>query len=123
MFSFPIRDVDCDFRLLRRSAFDCINLESGGRRYLHRVGTQAKRLGLAHDRGAGASLRARLRDVAVLQAGAHRPGAKGRRDLVRKAGAAAPTAPKSQCLSLRAQGSGSETGHAKLQLTYDPIYV
>ena len=28
MFSFPIRDVDCDFRLLRRSAFDCINLES-----------------------------------------------------------------------------------------------
>jgi hypothetical protein len=28
LFSFPIRDVDCDFRLLRRSVFDCINLES-----------------------------------------------------------------------------------------------
>jgi glycosyltransferase involved in cell wall biosynthesis len=28
MFAFPIRDVDCDFRLLRRSVFDCIHLES-----------------------------------------------------------------------------------------------
>ena len=28
MFSFPIRDVDCDFRLLRRSVFECIDLES-----------------------------------------------------------------------------------------------
>jgi glycosyltransferase involved in cell wall biosynthesis len=28
MFSFPIRDVDCDFRLLRRSVFEKINLES-----------------------------------------------------------------------------------------------
>jgi hypothetical protein len=28
MFSFPIRDVDCDFRLLRRNVFDCITLES-----------------------------------------------------------------------------------------------
>ncbi len=28
MFSFPIRDVDCDFRLLRRSVFDYIELES-----------------------------------------------------------------------------------------------
>ena len=28
MFGFPIRDVDCDFRLLRRSVFDCIRLES-----------------------------------------------------------------------------------------------
>ena len=28
MFDFPIRDVDCDFRLLRRSVFDKITLES-----------------------------------------------------------------------------------------------
>jgi glycosyltransferase involved in cell wall biosynthesis len=28
LFSFPIRDVDCDFRLLRRSVFDYIELES-----------------------------------------------------------------------------------------------
>ena len=28
MFDFPIRDVDCDFRLLRRSVFDRISLES-----------------------------------------------------------------------------------------------
>ena len=28
MFKFPIRDVDCDFRLLRRSVFDNITLES-----------------------------------------------------------------------------------------------
>ncbi len=28
MFAFPIRDVDCDFRLLRRCVFDRINLES-----------------------------------------------------------------------------------------------
>jgi glycosyltransferase involved in cell wall biosynthesis len=28
MFDFPIRDVDCDFRLLRRSVFDRITLES-----------------------------------------------------------------------------------------------
>jgi glycosyltransferase involved in cell wall biosynthesis len=28
LFSFPIRDVDCDFRLLRRSVFDYIDLES-----------------------------------------------------------------------------------------------
>jgi glycosyltransferase involved in cell wall biosynthesis len=28
MFSFPIRDVDCDFRLLRRSVFDRLTLES-----------------------------------------------------------------------------------------------
>jgi glycosyltransferase involved in cell wall biosynthesis len=28
MFSFPIRDVDCDFRLLRRSVFERMTLES-----------------------------------------------------------------------------------------------
>ncbi|HEY7269148.1 MAG TPA: glycosyltransferase family 2 protein [Dehalococcoidia bacterium] len=28
MFSFPIRDVDCDFRLMRRSVFDRLTLES-----------------------------------------------------------------------------------------------
>jgi glycosyltransferase involved in cell wall biosynthesis len=28
LFSLPIRDVDCDFRLMRRSVFDCIKLES-----------------------------------------------------------------------------------------------
>lgn len=28
LFSFPIRDVDCDFRLIRRSVFDLIALES-----------------------------------------------------------------------------------------------
>ena len=28
LFSFPIRDVDCDFRLLRRSVFDYIDLRS-----------------------------------------------------------------------------------------------
>ena len=28
LFSFPISDVDCDFRLLRRSVFDYIDLES-----------------------------------------------------------------------------------------------
>jgi glycosyltransferase involved in cell wall biosynthesis len=28
LFDFPIRDVDCDFRLLRRSVFDKITLES-----------------------------------------------------------------------------------------------
>jgi glycosyltransferase involved in cell wall biosynthesis len=28
LFSFPIRDVDCDFRLLRRYVFDCLQLES-----------------------------------------------------------------------------------------------
>jgi glycosyltransferase involved in cell wall biosynthesis len=28
LFSLPIRDVDCDFRLLRRSVFDLIELES-----------------------------------------------------------------------------------------------
>jgi glycosyltransferase involved in cell wall biosynthesis len=28
LFSFPIRDVDCDFRLLRRGVFDRITLES-----------------------------------------------------------------------------------------------
>jgi glycosyltransferase involved in cell wall biosynthesis len=28
IFALPIRDVDCDFRLLRRSVFDCVLLES-----------------------------------------------------------------------------------------------
>ncbi|HLF77782.1 MAG TPA: glycosyltransferase family 2 protein [Dehalococcoidia bacterium] len=28
MFGFPIRDVDCDFRLFRRYVFDCLQLES-----------------------------------------------------------------------------------------------
>jgi glycosyltransferase involved in cell wall biosynthesis len=28
MFAFPIRDVDCDFRLMRRSVFDRLTLES-----------------------------------------------------------------------------------------------
>jgi glycosyltransferase involved in cell wall biosynthesis len=28
LFSFPIRDVDCDFRLMRRSVFDHVRLES-----------------------------------------------------------------------------------------------
>ena len=29
LFSLPIRDVDCDFRLLRRTVFDYVELESG----------------------------------------------------------------------------------------------
>jgi glycosyltransferase involved in cell wall biosynthesis len=28
LFAFPIRDVDCDFRLFRRYVFDCLQLES-----------------------------------------------------------------------------------------------
>jgi hypothetical protein len=28
MFGYPIRDVDCDFRIIRRSCFDAVTLES-----------------------------------------------------------------------------------------------
>lgn len=55
MFGFPIRDVDCDFRLIRRKVFDKVNLESNSGvicvemiTKFHRAGFKFAEVGVHH---------------------------------------------------------------------------
>ena len=55
MFGFPIRDVDCDFRLIRKKVFDEVNLESNSGLIcvemitkFHRAGFKFAEVGVHH---------------------------------------------------------------------------
>lgn len=55
MFGFPIRDVDCDFRLIRKKVFDKVNLESNSGMIcvemitkFHRAGFKFAEVGVHH---------------------------------------------------------------------------
>lgn len=55
MFGFPIRDVDCDFRLIRKRVFDKVNLESNSGMIcvemitkFHRAGFRFAEVGVHH---------------------------------------------------------------------------
>ena len=55
MFGFPIRDVDCDFRLIRKRVFDKVNLESNSGMIcvemitkFHRAGFKFAEVGVHH---------------------------------------------------------------------------
>ena len=55
MFGFPIRDVDCDFRLIRKKVFDKVNLESNSGLIcvemitkFHRAGFKFAEVGVHH---------------------------------------------------------------------------
>ena len=65
-FGLEIRDTDCDFRLIRKSALDRITLDALDRCHLCRAGREAAGLGRAVRGGADPSLPARARAFAVL---------------------------------------------------------
>ena len=73
LFGFKVRDVDCDFRLIRRRVFDVVRLEKEQRRHLPRDDEEVSR------RQASASPKCRCiisiaptGKLAVLQLSAHR---------------------------------------------------
>ena len=67
LFGLRVRDVDCDFRLMRRSIFDDVHAREEQRRDLPRDDEEDPGRRLPHRRSAGAPLPPRLRQVAVLQ--------------------------------------------------------
>ena len=73
MFGFKLRDVDCDFRLLRREVLDLIDLEFARRHNLSGAGQEAPRCRLQLRRGAGSPLPPHLRQEPVLQFPAPQP--------------------------------------------------
>jgi len=67
LFGLTVRDVDCDFRMMRRTIFETVQLEKKQRRDLPRDDEEDHRCRVSHRGGAGAPLPPRLRQVAVLQ--------------------------------------------------------
>ena len=67
LFGLKVRDVDCDFRLMRRSIFDRVPARAQQRRHLPRDDEEDQDAGFRDRGGAGASLPPRVRPVAVLQ--------------------------------------------------------
>ena len=67
LFGLKMRDVDCDFRLMRRSMFERDQPGKDERRHLPRDDEEDPGRRLPHRRSAGASLSSRVRQVAVLQ--------------------------------------------------------
>ena len=67
LFRLRVRDVDCDFRLMRREIFDRVKLGKGHGRHLPRDDAQDPGRGLPRRGGAGASLSPAPRPLAVLQ--------------------------------------------------------
>ena len=108
LFGLTVRDVDCDFRLMRRRDLRPRPPREDQRRHLPGDDEEDPGRRLPHRRGAGAPLPPRLRQVAVLQLPPHLPD-RHRRDeaLVRarrparaparrgqRGAAAAPIAPR-----------------------------
>ena len=91
MFGLSLRDVDCDFRLMRRSIFDTVCLGSEHRRHLRRADVESTVCRFWSGRGAGASLSPRLRQEPVLQLASYPAHARrlGRVSGTRSAGHAA----------------------------------
>ena len=67
LFGLRVRDVDCDFRLMRRSIFEKIDLEKTSGVICLEMMKKIQRREFPHRRSAGAPLSPRLRQVAVLQ--------------------------------------------------------
>ena len=67
LFGLKVRDVDCDFRMMRRSIFDRVLAREEQRRDLPRDDEEDPGRRLPHRRGAGPPLPSRARPVAVLQ--------------------------------------------------------
>ena len=67
LFGLKVRDVDCDFRLMRRSIFDTVHLEKNSGVICLEMMKKITGRRLPHRRGAGPPLPPRLRQVAVLQ--------------------------------------------------------
>ncbi len=116
-FGLPIRDVDCDFRLLRRSVFDRMTLESNDGAICIELVRKLRDSGLAHGRGPSTPLRPRLRHVAVLQAPAHRPRSRWHGPLVRPPRPAARAEAASQSISPHGRGRGHRSGGRRLKLS------
>ena len=74
LFGLTVRDVDCDFRLMRRSHLRRGAAREEQRRHLPGDDEEDPGRRLPHRRGAGAPLPPRLRQVAVLQLPAHLSG-------------------------------------------------
>ena len=73
LFGLKVRDVDCDFRLMRRRIFDVVRLEKNSGVICLEMMKKFQDAGFRVARAPGASLSPRLRQVAVLQFPAHRP--------------------------------------------------
>ena len=71
LFGLTVRDVDCDFRLMRRSIFERDPAREDERRHLPRDDEEDSGRGVPDRRSAGAPLPPRVRQVAVLQLPAH----------------------------------------------------
>ena len=67
VFGLVIRDVDCDFRLMRRSIFDSVQLESRSGTITFEMVKKIQDAGIQDRRSPGASLLPPVRSVAVLQ--------------------------------------------------------
>ena len=67
LFGLKVRDVDCDFRMMRRSIFDTVHLEKNSGVICLEMMKKITDGGLPHRGSAGAPLSSRLRQVAVLQ--------------------------------------------------------
>ena len=66
LFGLPVRDTDCDFRLIRASALERVDPAALERRDLRRDAAQARPRRRALHRGRRAPLRASVRTLAVL---------------------------------------------------------
>ena len=86
LFGLKVRDVDCDFRLLRRSIFDRGVAREEQRRDLPRDDEEDPGCRVQDRRSAGAPLSPRLRPVAVLQLPPAVPDGDRRREAVVRAG-------------------------------------
>ena len=86
LFGLKVRDVDCDFRLMRRSIFDTVHLEKNSGVICLEMMKKITDARIPHRRGAGAPLPSRLRQVAVLQLPAAVPHRDRRLQAVVRAG-------------------------------------
>ena len=77
LFGLNLRDVDCDFRLMRRIIFDRINLEKTSGVICVEMMKKIQDSGFRDRRSAGAPLPSRVRTVAVLQLPPAVPGGEG----------------------------------------------
>ena len=86
IFGFKLRDVDCDFRLIRREALDVIDLESPDGTICLELVKKLQDAGFKLRRGAGASLPPHLWQKPVLQLPTPQPRAAACRLAVVEAG-------------------------------------
>ena len=91
MFGLRVRDVDCDFRLLRRSIFERVRLEKNSGVICLEMMKKIQDAGFTDRRSAGSPLPSRARPVAVLQLPPRDPHGHRRAEAVVRARRAANT--------------------------------